>query len=217
MNRTLVTRTLAAVLVLAGASAASAQTNFGSYVSIGDSLAAGFESGSLVETHQVNSVPAHLARAAGVSDFQLPLVGEPGADNPETRAPPGTKSVLVVEDEELVRDFACRLINAQGYRCLQAANGAEALEWVQERGDELDLILTDVVMPVMGGREMADRVARLRPGLPVLYMSAYSAEEVARRGLLPPDVPFVQKPFTPSQLAREPDSPGQAIPPIYCA
>ncbi len=132
-----------------------------------------------------------------------PLASEAAPDSQETTAPPGTKSVLVVEDEELVRDFACRLINAQGYRCLQAANGAQALEWVQERGDELHLILTDVVMPVMGGRELADRIARLRPELPVLYMSAYSAEEVTRRGLLPPDVPFVQKPFTPTALGQK--------------
>jgi two-component system cell cycle sensor histidine kinase/response regulator CckA len=132
-----------------------------------------------------------------------PLVDEAVPEGEATAAGPGTKSVLVVEDEELVRDFACRLINAQGYRCLQASNGAEALGWVQERGDELHLILTDVVMPVMGGRELADRVARLRPELPVLYMSAYSAEEVARRGLLPPDVPFVQKPFTPTALGQK--------------
>ena len=132
-----------------------------------------------------------------------PFVGEAAGEGEETGDPPGTRSVLVVEDEELVRDFACRLINAQGYRCLQAANGAEALEWVRERGDELHLILTDVVMPVMGGRALAEQVARLRPDLPVLYMSAYSAEEVTRRGVLPPGVPFVQKPFTPAALAQK--------------
>jgi two-component system, cell cycle sensor histidine kinase and response regulator CckA len=141
-------------------------------------------------------------------DIYLPETDQPLADagvpeGEEIEIAPGTRSVLVVEDEELVRDFTCRLINAEGYRCLQAANGAEALEWVRERGDELDLILTDVVMPVMGGRELAKQVTRLRPGLPVLYMSAYSAEEVGRRGLLPPDVPFVQKPFTPTTLAQK--------------
>jgi CheY-like chemotaxis protein len=132
-----------------------------------------------------------------------PLVGDANGDGQETEDPSAARTVLVVEDEELVRDFACRLINALGYRCIPAANGAEALEWVQQRGEELHLILTDVVMPMMGGRELAERVARLRPGLPVLYMSAYSADEVARRGLLPPDVPFVQKPFTPAALGHK--------------
>jgi CheY-like chemotaxis protein len=113
----------------------------------------------------------------------------------------GSETILVVEDEELVRDFACRYLEAQGYHCVEAANGKEALEIVQRRGKEIDAVVTDVVMPFMGGRELTERMDALRPGTPVLFISAYTGDEIVRRGLMEPGTPFLQKPFTPAGLA----------------
>jgi two-component system, cell cycle sensor histidine kinase and response regulator CckA len=115
----------------------------------------------------------------------------------------GSGTVLVVEDEDLLREFACRFLNAQGYRCLEASNGEEALEVVRQRGGEIDAIVTDVVMPIMGGRELTERVAELHLDIPVLFISAYTGDDMARRGLIEPGAPFLQKPFTPEGLARK--------------
>ncbi|HEX2217195.1 MAG TPA: PAS domain S-box protein [Gemmatimonadales bacterium] len=112
----------------------------------------------------------------------------------------GTGTVLVVEDEAMVREFACRVLAAYGYQCVEATNGVDALEIVQERGELIDAVVTDVVMPGVGGGTLAKRLAELRPTLPVLFTSAHSGEEVVRRGLIPPGAPFLQKPFTPQAL-----------------
>ncbi len=112
----------------------------------------------------------------------------------------GTGTVLVVEDEPLVREFTCRLLKARGYRCLEAASGAEALDVIRDHGAEIDAAVSDVVMPGIGGGDLARRLAELRPTLPVLFMSAFSDEEVVRRGLIAPGAPFIQKPFTPQAL-----------------
>ena len=86
---------------------------------------------------------------------------------------------------------------------MEAANGTEALDLLRQRGDEINAVVTDVVMPGMGGKVLADRLAALRPRLPVLFMSAHANDEVIRRGLLAPNIPFVQKPFAPAVLARK--------------
>ena len=88
--------------------------------------------------------------------------------------------------------------------CWRRANGAEALQLRAEQPSEvIDLVISDVVMPEMGGRELGQRLSRLEPELPVLYMSGYTGEDVVQRGLLDPDAPFQQKPFTPEGLARK--------------
>jgi two-component system, cell cycle sensor histidine kinase and response regulator CckA len=109
--------------------------------------------------------------------------------------------VLVVEDEEAVRGMTARLLESEGYKVLSAADGAEALEAIKARIGRLDLVITDVAMPSMNGRELAAQLRQLRPGLPVLFMSGYTDDEMVRRGLIEPDHPFLSKPFTLEILA----------------
>jgi signal transduction histidine kinase/CheY-like chemotaxis protein len=124
----------------------------------------------------------------------------PQPEAPVARANPG-EVVLVVEDEEAVRNMTARLLENEGYRVLVSGNGREALESIQRGMARLDLVITDVAMPDMNGHELAAHLRRLRPGLPVLFMSGYTDDEMVRRGLLEPDHPFLSKPFTPEILA----------------
>lgn len=102
--------------------------------------------------------------------------------------------VLVVDDEPSVRDLVCRALREDGYRTLEAGHGIEALNLV-ETGDPIDLVITDVVMPGMDGRELGRRLAQSRPTLPVLYISAYDVNDIFRRGSPSSSAPFLQKPF----------------------
>ena len=110
--------------------------------------------------------------------------------------------VLVVEDEDAVREVAQRALEDAGYRVLAAAGGAQALELLGGAREPVALLLTDVVMPAMSGRELAETVAERRPGIAVLYTSGYTDGEIVRRGLLAPGMAFLPKPFTPSRLVE---------------
>lgn len=112
-----------------------------------------------------------------------------------------TETVLVVEDEDALRDLTARLLRSAGYRVLEARDGLEALATAQQ-ADPIDLVLTDVVMPEMGGRELRDRLATVRPEVPVLYMSAYTSDDIVQRGLVATGDAFIQKPFTPQTLTE---------------
>ena len=103
--------------------------------------------------------------------------------------------VLVVEDEQGLRDLVCRTLRDEGYRTLEAAHGGEALELVESGPHEVDLVVTDVVMPGIDGRELGRRLAQSRPTLPILYMSAYDVNDIFRRGSPWSSAPFLQKPF----------------------
>jgi CheY-like chemotaxis protein len=120
---------------------------------------------------------------------------------PVTRG--GAETILIVEDEDLVRALASRSLRERGYRVLEARQGRDALQQLEQQRLEVDLVISDVVMPEMGGRELARRLAALRPSLPVLFISGYTGEDVIQRGLLEPGAPFQQKPFTPDGLARK--------------
>jgi CheY-like chemotaxis protein len=115
----------------------------------------------------------------------------------------GTETILVVEDEDVVRALACRGLREQGYTVLEARHGKEALDRVEAARERIDLIISDVVMPQLSGRELGSRLAVLQPELPILYMSGYTGDDVIQRGLLEPGVPFQQKPFTPEGLGRK--------------
>jgi PAS domain S-box-containing protein len=131
------------------------------------------------------------------------LVAPPRSPPSKPVAPRGgSETVLVVEDEDVVRSMACRGLREHGYTVLEARNGAEALALVEENPGSIHLVVSDVVMPEVGGRELAARLIVLDPTLPVLYMSGYTGEDVVQRGLMDADAPFQQKPFTPDGLAR---------------
>ncbi|MGH7498752.1 MAG: MASE1 domain-containing protein [Gemmatimonadales bacterium] len=110
--------------------------------------------------------------------------------------------ILVVEDEEMVRQVAGRALADAGYTVREARSGKEALELLARGDGRIDLVLTDVVMPGMSGKDLAASLATLVPGVPVLFTSGYTDGEIVRRGLLAPDAAFVQKPFTPDRLVR---------------
>lgn len=113
----------------------------------------------------------------------------------------GSETILVVEDEEVVRDLACRVLREFGYTVLEARNGTEALRLVTGEGQNIRMVVSDVVMPGMGGRELGARLGLLRPDLPILFMSGYTGDDVVERGLLAPGSPLESKPFTPTRLA----------------
>ena len=108
--------------------------------------------------------------------------------------------VLVVEDEAAVRQLVRRSLEAVGLTVLEAENGNQALEVVARRQERPKLVLTDVIMPGLNGRELSERLARTQPELPVLFMSGYTGDDVLARSLLPDEAAFIQKPFAPEEL-----------------
>ena len=114
----------------------------------------------------------------------------------------GSETVLLVEDETSLRDIVCQSLEASGYRVLSAASGAEALA-LNRAESRVDLLITDVVMPGMGGRRVAEVIRATRPHLRVVYMSGYTDSSIVDHGLLEPGVTFVQKPFTTDTLLRK--------------
>ncbi|HWB42120.1 MAG TPA: response regulator [Gemmatimonadales bacterium] len=119
----------------------------------------------------------------------------PGSDRP-----PGGYTVLVVDDEEAVRLLACRMLTWMGYQALEARHGREALATIEEHHGPIHLVLTDIKMPGMNGRELGRQIEARWPDKAVLYMSGF-ASEVFRGGLLEPGAPFIAKPFTQDELA----------------
>ncbi|HEU4588939.1 MAG TPA: PAS domain-containing protein [Gemmatimonadales bacterium] len=105
-----------------------------------------------------------------------------------------SSTILLVEDEPMLRDWAARILEHGGYHCLQAASAKEALQIAESRLHEIDLAIIDLVMPQMSGRELGETLHRLRPELPILYMSGYGDEDLARRDLMRAGAPLLQKP-----------------------
>ena len=122
----------------------------------------------------------------------------------ETEVVPGEgQRVLMVEDDPALRELFAQMIETLGYRVTVAANGGEALLAVEEQGLRPHLLITDVVMPGMGGRVLAERLGRIQPGLKVLYTSGYTDDAIVHHGVLDPRTPFLQKPFTMADLAAK--------------
>jgi signal transduction histidine kinase len=136
----------------------------------------------------------HLPRveAEAVAAPSAPLVAP---------SPVGSETVLLVEDSAEVRDTVCRILRRQGYKVLETRNASEALQTSTGSRDPVQLAITDVVLPEMTGPDLAQELRRVYPGLKLLYMSGYDAGQLRRQGILPPETPFLQKPFTSEALA----------------
>jgi CheY-like chemotaxis protein len=137
----------------------------------------------------------------------LPRCAEPAPASLATPAwrevPRGTETILLAEDDEGVRGLAAVSLRAQGYTVLEARDGQEALDVWQRQGARIDLLITNVIMPRLGGRRLAEVLSAARPGLRVLYLSGYTDDEVMRQGVLTTEAVFLEKPFTATALVRK--------------
>jgi CheY-like chemotaxis protein len=115
--------------------------------------------------------------------------------------PRGSETVLVVEDDEEVRKLAVRVLKRQGYKVLEASNGADTLMICKEQKEPIHLILTDVVMPQMGGRQLVEQLRQVYQNFKVLYMSGYTDNIIVHHGVLERGINYIQKPFTVGALA----------------
>src|SRR5437867_3530830 len=142
------------------------------------------------------TLKVYLPRVPGAAE-PLPVAVE----SPELRR--GTETVLLVEDAAPVRSLARKGLESYGYQVLEAADGPAALELCARHPRGIDILVTDVVMPGMSGRELAERLAPAPPGRPVLYSSGYTDDAMVHQGVLRSGVAFLQKPFVPETLARK--------------
>ncbi len=136
----------------------------------------------------------------------LPGVGGTPAGRPRRDSAPVAiegETVLLVEDEPSVRAILSRVLREQGYAVMEAPQGRHALELAADLKARIDLVIADVVMPEMGGRELAASISDLRPGVPLLFISGYTGHDVVERGLIERDWPFIAKPVAPDALARK--------------
>ena len=138
----------------------------------------------------------------------FPSVEEKVADISKAAALPseelrGGETILVVEDEELVRMTIREILARYGYAVLEAQSGGEAVDLCSRRQGTIHLMLTDMVMPGMNGVELSKRLAPIKPGMKVLYMSGYTADAIVHQGILDPGIAFIHKPFTMDSLARK--------------
>ena len=136
----------------------------------------------------------------------------PATDAPAAVRPPASRkfirassgeTVLLVEDQDDVRTLTLRILEREGYVVLPAASGQDALALAASHADRIHLLLTDVVMPGLSGREVAEQLTAMRPGTRVLFMSGYTDNVIAQRGVLDPGMAFLSKPFTPETLAAK--------------
>jgi PAS domain S-box-containing protein len=150
------------------------------------------------------TIKVYLPQADGPCDVVAAL--------PEVVLKRGSETILLVEDEPSVRVLTRTILERQGYRVIEAQNGGDALLICEQHPATIHVLLTDVVMPRMSGRKLAERLSRVRPEMKVLYMSGYTDDSIVRHGVLESGVAFLQKPITPETLSRKLreviDSPG---------
>ncbi|MBK7594632.1 MAG: response regulator [Gemmatimonadetes bacterium] len=147
------------------------------------------------EPEQGSTFKIYLPVAAGEPATRAPM--------PKPHAPRGTETVLLVEDDDAVRAVTRMALQRSGYTVLEASTGREAIALAARHPGSIDLLLSDVVMPEVGGREVAAAVTAARPDTKVLYLSGYTDDAVVRHGILRAEVAFLQKPFTPAALAKK--------------
>jgi PAS domain S-box-containing protein len=124
-------------------------------------------------------------------------------DSARVPAPPGTETVLLVEDEASVLNLSLAIMEQLGYTVLAASSPGKAIQFAEEFKGDIDLLITDVVMPEMNGRDLKERLITLRPGLKCIFISGYTADVIAHHGVLEEGVHFLQKPFTMASFAAK--------------
>jgi PAS domain S-box-containing protein len=148
------------------------------------------------ELGQGTTIKVYLPRVRGEAEEYLQAEGQ-------SDQPVGNETILVVEDEEMVREFIQQTLKSRGYKVLQASNGPEALELIANQEEHIDMLLTDVIMPQMSGKELFERLKVDRPDLKALYISGYTDNVIAHHGLVDRGVDFLQKPVSIVSLAQK--------------
>jgi two-component system, cell cycle sensor histidine kinase and response regulator CckA len=150
-------------------------------------------------------IEAHSEPGQGTTfKIYFPRIEETGIPVPETRESPlesGTGTVLVVEDDEMVRDMTVAMLEAMGYSVLAEATPIAALEYFEKDNADIDLLITDVVMPELSGAELRDKLLKLRPETKVIFISGYAGDVIAHHGILDEGINFLKKPFSMNELA----------------
>ncbi|MFA7465648.1 MAG: response regulator, partial [Syntrophales bacterium] len=124
-------------------------------------------------------------------------------DKPDLEMPGGNETILIVEDEANVRELASTILKRLGYKVFAASNGGEAFLLVEKQKDPIDLLMTDVVMPGMNGRELAERLIQIQPRMRVLFTSGYTENVIIHHGIVEENLAFISKPYTMQTLAHK--------------
>ena len=151
----------------------------------------------------VSEQAARVSKRPSLSEWRSRITrDEDAAPDGEDTLPraPHEETVLVVEDEAVVREFVSQVLQMHGYSVLQASDGVEALELARDHKGRLDLLLTDVIMPRMNGRDLVERLSQVHADAKILFMSGYTSSAIVQHGVLNSGYAFLQKPFTPEQL-----------------
>lgn len=162
--------------------------------------------GIVKQNHGHIAVYSEVDRGATIKIYLPRRSLEPGAleaMGPVLPVPGGSETILLVEDDATVCSLVSRVLRLRGYRVLEASEGAEALQVSAKYSQAIDLLVADVVMPGLGGREVADLLVEARPSLKVLFLSGYADYAISHQGILAGTSAFLQKPFTPDALARK--------------
>jgi PAS domain S-box-containing protein len=151
---------------------------------------------------------AHSEHGSGTTfRIYLPKVldpaGQPGVAKQPPLATGGSENVLLVEDEESVRELVRETLKSKGYSVMEAPDGIQGMKVAESFEGKIDILITDVAMPGMSGHELAKHVAALRPGIKILFLSGYTEDAIIHEGVLDPGTAFLQKPFTLQALARK--------------
>ncbi len=139
----------------------------------------------------------------GGPEDDAPSVPEAPEPSIEDGDPRGNETVLVAEDNDVVRELTVRMLRRRGYTVIEAADGHAALEAAERHGGKIDLLIADLVMPAMSGATLGSRLAAAIPGLKVLYVSGYFDRGSSSQELVSPNAAWLQKPFPPQVLARK--------------